>query len=45
MIKLMASVSLGLGLVASSVAFAGERTITLGRKKYVLCRLSLHPKS
>ena len=32
MIKLMASVSLGLGLVASSVAFAGERTITLAVK-------------
>ena len=32
MIKLMASVSLGLGLVASSAAFAGERTITLAVK-------------
>ena len=32
MVKLMAYVSLGLGLVASSVAFAGERTVTLAVK-------------
>jgi mercuric ion binding protein len=32
MAKLMASVALGLGLVASSVAFAGERTVTLAVK-------------
>ena len=32
MAKLMASVAVGLGLVASSVAFAGERTVTLAVK-------------
>jgi mercuric ion binding protein len=32
MAKLMASVALGLGLVASSVALAGERTVTLAVK-------------
>ena len=32
MTKLMASVALGLGLVASSVALAGERTVTLAVK-------------
>lgn len=29
MAKLIASIALGFGLVASSVAFAGERTVTL----------------
>ncbi len=32
MTKIIASVALGLGLVASSVAFAGERTVTLAVK-------------
>ena len=32
MSKLIASVTLGLGLVASSVAFASERTVTLAVK-------------
>jgi periplasmic mercuric ion binding protein len=32
MVKLMASVALGLGLVTSSVAFAGERIVTLAVK-------------
>lgn len=32
MAKLIASVALGLGLVASSVAFAGEKTVTLAVK-------------
>jgi periplasmic mercuric ion binding protein len=32
MAKLIASVALGLGLVASSTAFAGERTVTLAVK-------------
>src|SRR6185437_1616454 len=32
MTKLIASVTLGLGLVASSAAFAGERTVTLAVK-------------
>lgn len=32
MTKLIASVALGLGLVASSAAFAGERTVTLAVK-------------
>lgn len=30
--KIIASVALGLGLIASSVAFAGERTVTLAVK-------------
>lgn len=32
MAKLIASVALGLGLVASSIALAGERTVTLAVK-------------
>lgn len=32
MTKIVASVALGLGLVASSVAFAGEKTVTLAVK-------------